>query len=160
MGADLSDFGILLRREIEARIAGPLIQAFSNTFGEEKTLAMVKETVVKLARESGRDLSRWVHGNGLAAFERGLALWTRDDALEIEILERSDRRLFFNVTRCRYAEMYEEIGFPAYGTVLSCARDFALIEGFNPGIGLRRTQTIMEGAEFCDFRYRMRKDGQ
>ncbi len=32
-------------------------------------------------------------------------------------------------------------------------RDEALIEGFNPEIKLHRTQTIMEGATFCDFRF-------
>jgi hypothetical protein len=36
---------------------------------------------------------------------------------------------------------------------LSCARDYALIEGFNPDVSLKRTQTIMEGATHCDFRY-------
>ena len=41
------------------------------------------------------------------------------------------------------------------GKVLPCARDFALIEGFNPNIHLKRTQTIMEEAEYCDFRYRV-----
>ena len=37
--------------------------------------------------------------------------------------------------------------------MLSCNRDFALIEGFNPTVKLERTQTIMEGATHCDFRY-------
>ena len=158
MGADLSNIGILLRREIEARMVGPLYEAFSKEFGEEKTLAIVKETIVKLAMESGEDLSQWVKGNDLAAFEKGLELWTRDNALEIEILERSETQFSFNVTRCRYAEMYKEIGIPELGKVLSCARDYALIEGFNPGITLTRTQTIMEGAEICDFRYQVVKD--
>jgi L-2-amino-thiazoline-4-carboxylic acid hydrolase-like protein len=158
MGADLSNIGILLRREIEARMVGPLYQAFAKEFGEEKTLAIVKETIVKLAMESGEDLSRWVEGNDLAAFEKGLELWTRDNALEIEILDRSETRLSFNVTRCRYAEMYKETEIPELGKVLSCARDFAMVEGFNPGIRLTRTQTIMEGADFCDFRYQVVED--
>jgi hypothetical protein len=34
-------------------------------------------------------------------------------------------------------------------------RDFALVEGFNPKINLTRTQTIMEGADYCDFRFTM-----
>ena len=139
-------------------MVGPLFQAFAKEFGEEKTRAIIKETIVKLARESGTDLSRWVDGNGLVAFEKGLELWTRDNALEIEVLERSETRFSFNVTRCRYAEMYKEIGISELGNVLSCARDFALIEGFNPGIKLTRTQTIMEGSEFCDFRYQVVKD--
>ena len=40
------------------------------------------------------------------------------------------------------------------GDVLSCQRDAALIEGFNPDVTLTRTQTIMQGASHCDFRYR------
>ena len=158
MGVDLSNIGILVRREIEARMAGPLIRAFTEELGEEKTLSIVKNTIEKLAQEAGRDLAEWVGGNGLVEFEKGLELWTRDNALEIEVLERSDTRFYMNVTKCRYAEMYKELGVPELGKVLSCARDFALIEGYNPDITLTRTQTIMEGAEFCDFRYQVVKD--
>ncbi|MBW2409434.1 MAG: L-2-amino-thiazoline-4-carboxylic acid hydrolase [Deltaproteobacteria bacterium] len=43
------------------------------------------------------------------------------------------------------------------GTILSCSRDFALIKGFNPKINLKRTQTIMEGASYCDFSYTFKK---
>jgi hypothetical protein len=60
------------------------------------------------------------------------------------------------VTRCRYAELYHALGIPELGTLLSCNRDYALIEGFNPDVDLTRTQTIMEGATYCDFRYRRR----
>ena len=45
------------------------------------------------------------------------------------------------------------LGIPELGAVLSCNRDAALIEGFNPSVTLVRTQTIMEGAPCCDFRY-------
>jgi len=40
------------------------------------------------------------------------------------------------------------------GPVLSCIRDFSFITGFNPQIELNRTQTIMEGAKYCDFRFK------
>jgi hypothetical protein len=33
-----------------------------------------------------------------------------------------------------------------------------MVEGFNPKIKLERTQTIMEGADHCDFRYTLEKD--
>ena len=49
--------------------------------------------------------------------------------------------------------MYEHLGIPELGKMLSCDRDFAFIEGFNPNIQLTRTQTIMEGADICDFRF-------
>ena len=62
-----------------------------------------------------------------------------------------------NVTRCRYAEMYEELGLQELGYMLSCARDFAMIDGFNPRINLTRTQTIMEGANHCDFLFELKE---
>ena len=157
MGADLSNVGILLRREIEARIVGPLIQAFMKELGKEKTLEILQNMIEDLAKDAGKDLVEWFGGNSMAEFEKSLELWTRDNALEIDVLERSDTRFFMNVTKCRYADMYKELGIPELGKVLSCARDFALIEGFNPNIELKRTQTILEGADFCDFRYEVKK---
>ncbi len=74
------------------------------------------------------------------------------------MLEQTDDRLSFNVTRCRYAEMYRALGLDELGGSLSCCRDFALVEGFNPEIELERTQTLMEGATHCDFRFRTKPD--
>ena len=53
MGSNLSQISILTRREIEAQIAGPLIQAFMEEFGVDKTLDVVKPVIEKLAKESG-----------------------------------------------------------------------------------------------------------
>ena len=70
-----------------------------------------------------------------------------------EILEETETTYFFNVTRCLYAEAYETMGVKQFGYCLSCCRDQPFVEGFNPGITFKRTQTIMEGAAFCDFRF-------
>jgi hypothetical protein len=69
------------------------------------------------------------------------------------MLERSEEKLSFNVTRCRYAEMYRNLGLADLGSSLSCQRDFSLVQGFNPAIKLTRTQTIMQGATHSDFRF-------
>ena len=108
--------------------------------------------IVTIARQQGRGLAAGLGADDLAAFASAIEPWTRDGALEIEVLERSDHAFHFNVTRCRYAEMYRALGIPEVGALLSCNRDFALIEGFNPKVKLPRTQTIMEGASHCDFR--------
>jgi len=90
-------------------------------------------------------------GNSLAHFRKSLVHWTKGHALEIDVLDEGEKVFAFNVTRCRYAEMYRELGIPQLGPILSCSRDFALIEGFSPRIRLTRTQTLMGGAPFCDF---------
>jgi hypothetical protein len=145
---------LLERREIEARIVGPLIRAVRNELGDEKALALVRSVITNLARESGVGLAHELGEATLDAFSASLGRWSEGGALEIDLLEKSPERLSFNVVRCRYAEMYRALGLAELGGSLSCQRDFALIEGFNPRIELTRTQTIMEGAPFCDFRFR------
>lgn len=144
---------LLQRREIEARIVGPLIRAFGAEFGEARTLEIVRTVIAELARASGADLAEALGERGLEAFANTLDRWKEGGALELDVLEQSPRNLSFNVTRCRYAELYRALGLADLGASLSCQRDFALAEGFNPAIKLERTQTIMEGASFCDFRF-------
>jgi len=153
MGADLSKIGILARREIEARIAGPLIQAFTKEIGYERVLEIVQGVIVSLARESGAMLREFVGGNSLEDLAKGMSLWTQDDAVTLDLLDLTPERISMNVARCRYAEMYRELGMAELGFTLSCGRDFAMVEGFNPRISLQRTQTIMQGADHCDFRF-------
>lgn len=147
------DISILARREIEARIVGPLIEAMAREFGHERVVEIVRETIVRIARETGAALAGASGGCSLAHFAKTLDLWKADQALELNVLESSDKNLSFNVTRCRYAEMYAALGLKDLGGLLSCNRDFALIEGFNPNVRLTRTQTIMDGAPHCDFRF-------
>ena len=145
---------LLQQREIEARIVGPLIRAFASELGEVRTLGLVRGVIADLARESGAGLAAGLGEATLTAFARGLDRWREGGALEIDLLEASSERLSFNVTRCRYAEMYRALGLADLGASLSCQRDASLIEGFNPSLSLTRTQTIMGGAPFCDFRFR------
>jgi len=149
--------GVLTRREVEARILAPIIEALGERFGRAEVIATIKDTIIAIAQEQGRDLAQAMGGDGSDAFLDSLQYWTQDDALHLDILEHDDEHLSFNVTRCRYAEMYCALGIPELGAVLSCNRDFALIDGFNADAELTRTQTLMQGASHCNFRYRFPK---
>jgi hypothetical protein len=157
MEGDKPKLPLLQQREIEARIVGPVIRAFAEEVGQERALDIVAGVIRDLARESGAELARLLGEHTLEAFAQSLDRWRENGALEIDILEQSPERLSFNVTRCRYAEMYRALGLADLGASLSCQRDFALAQGFNPDIELTRTQTIMGGAPFCDFRFRLAK---
>jgi hypothetical protein len=152
MASDLSQISILVRREIEARIAGPLIRAVMKEFGAEKTLAVVKPVIEKLAKESGAQAAKSAGGNSLNDFARAMSAWAAGDAYEQVVLRQNDKQYDWDIKRCRYAEMYKELGMADLGFILSCARDFAMVEGFNPRMKLTRTKTIMEGSDCCDFR--------
>ena len=149
----LNTIGVLKRREIEARILKPLLEAMANEFGRDRVFAIAERVVVSIAHEQGASLAAQVGGCSLAQFAGALDDWQKGDAYRLDVLEQNDRKFSFNVTRCRYAEMYRSLGIPELGRLLSCNRDFSLVEGFSPTIKLTRTQTIMEGADHCDFRF-------
>jgi hypothetical protein len=106
-----------------------------------------------VARQQGAQVAAQQGGDSLGHLAHALEDWQKGDAYRMDVLEQTDETYSFNVTRCRYAEMYRSLGIPELGAVLSCNRDFSLVEGFNPGITLTRTQTIMQGAPHCDFRF-------
>jgi hypothetical protein len=96
---ELNKIGVLTRREIEVRILAPLVDALSREFGREKVLQIVRETIVGIAKDQGRQLVQIGEGNGLREFAAALPNWTKEDALEIEVFAQSDDELRFNVTR-------------------------------------------------------------
>jgi hypothetical protein len=75
----------------------------------------------------------------------------KDNALEVKVLDADDQQYNYNVNRCRYAEMYHEMGLGEIGHLLSCARDDKFIVGYAPEVELTRTTTIMQGGKCCDF---------
>lgn len=156
----LNDIGVLRRREIEARIVAPLLERLGDEFGQERVLELASQVVVEVTTAQGVELAGQMGGNGLAEFAESLANWTKGGALEIEVVEQTDSAFAFNVTRCRYAEMYRALGLEDLGATLSCNRDATLIQGFNPDVEFSRTQTIMAGAGHCDFAYRLPEEGQ
>jgi len=145
--------GLLNRREIEARLLAPLLEALSTEFGREKVWEITHKVIQEIARQQGAQLGNSMEANDLEHFAVAQEAWKKDNAIQTEVLELTNKKFSFNVFRCRYAEMYQHLGIPELGKMLSCNRDFAHIEGFNPQIKLTRTQTIMEGADICDFRY-------
>ena len=149
----LNDVGVLTRREIEARIVAPLIDRLGEEFGRERVVELARAVVVDVARSQGAAMAAALDGNDLDVLAASMDNWTKGDALEIDVVEQADGVFAFNVTRCRYAEMYKALGIPELGALFSCDRDGTMIEGFNPDINFERTQTIMGGASHCDFRY-------
>src|SRR3954454_17041656 len=106
MTGDAHSLPLLQRREIEARVVAPLVRAVMAELGEEKTLKLLRDVIEGLAREAGAAMAREFGEATLPAFARGLDRWKEGGALEMEMLAETPDRLEFNVTRCRYAEMY------------------------------------------------------
>ena len=153
----LDQVDILTRREIEALIAGPLIRAFMDELGREKALEIVKPLIEKLAEESGRAAAKRVGGDSIDHFATAMEAWSAGDAYRFNLVQQTEEAYDWDVTHCAYADMYCRLGLADLGFHLSCARDFAMVQGFNPKMRLARTKTCMQGDDICDFRLRLNK---
>jgi len=144
----------LQRREAQAPLMRRVLDGFAEHFGQEAVNAVLEELIEEDARESARELSELYGGNTMRELAQIVReVWAEDGAMEMEFLEETPDRLSFNVTRCKYAEAYQRNGMIELGRCLSCDRDGPFTSSFNENLELRRTQTIMEGADYCDFRF-------
>jgi len=141
------------QRVIEANALVPVIRAFGEQIGLDAAKAVVQKTHEKIGREHGRACAEKKGSNTMADLADVVSSWAKGGALEETVIELTETSYIFNVTRCRYAEKYRELGVAEFGYCLSCCRDEPFAEGFNPDIRFERRQTIMEGAAFCDFKF-------
>jgi len=148
------DIPLIEQVKIQAQMLVPLVKALQAELGEERANAIVRKALGDLYRKYGE---KWWRTQGARNLGEKMALafdrFAAGDALDYEVVKQAPDAFEVNVTRCRYAKFYREIGAPELGFLLTCSADFAMTEGFGADVQLTRTQTIMQGASHCDFRY-------
>ena len=144
--------------KIQARVLVPLIKALQAELGTARANAIVRKALGDLFRQYGetwgRKQGRSDLGQNMASAFAGFAA---GNALTYDVIGQTPDTFDVNVTGCRYAEFFQELGEPELGFLLVCSADFRMAEGLGAGVELTRTKTIMQGADHCDFRYTMKK---
>ena len=146
---------VIEQAKIQAQVLIPLVKALQAELGEARANALVRRALGNLYRRQGEEF--WKAKNEAdvgKAVASAFKTYARDDALDYRGREQSEDAFAFDVTRCRYAEFYKELGEPELGFLLVCSADFDTAQGFGDDVKLTRTQTIMQGAGHCDFRYK------
>ncbi|GAB7528405.1 hypothetical protein PS3A_08130 [Pseudomonas sp. 3A(2025)] len=157
MSAVQGELGILARRRIEAEIIKPIYEILVREYGKQQAQVVIGEAVSQAAVKAGQYFAeREPNGPDLAGFVALQTLWEQDDALKVEIIASDATHYDYDVHRCRYAEMYREMGLGEIGHLLSCNRDELFIVGYDPNVELTRTQTLMQGDSHCNFRYKVK----
>ena len=146
--------------KLQARVLVPVVRALRERIGKEAA----DELVGAALRQWSRDVHRRIgEEKADGARERWDAVWADlrprigTDTVDSERLRDDASAREFNVTRCAYAEFFKALGEPELGRFLVCDLDFDIAAVGAPDVELARTQTIMQGAPYCDFRYRFRR---
>ncbi len=149
---------VIERAKIQAQVLIPLVKALQAELGEARANALVRKTLGDLYRRHSEEFWRTRNEQNLGnAVASAFKTYARDGALDYDVVEQSEDAFAIDVKRCRYAEFYHALGEPELGFLLVCTADFAVADGFGDDVRLTRTQTIMQGATHCDFRYRRAK---
>ena len=155
------DIPLIEQVKIQAQVLVPLVKNLQAELGEEQANAIVRRALGNLYRKYGE---KWWRTQGARSLGEKMAsafdMFAAGDALNYEVVKQSPDAFEVNVTECRYAKFYKEIGAPELGFLLTCNADFSMTEGLGTDAQLTRTQTIMQGASHCDFRYKLRQSGK
>ncbi len=149
-----ANLSMIEKRRIEAEMLAHVYDVLKESVGVEAAQHAIGEAVRRSSVEQARRFAAEAEGGtSLETFVEATKLWETDDALKIAVKERTATTYAFDVVRCRYAEMYKAMGLGEIGHLLSCQRDGTFCQGYDPKLRMTRSQTIMQGASCCDFRY-------
>ncbi|MFP5259820.1 MAG: L-2-amino-thiazoline-4-carboxylic acid hydrolase [Acidobacteriota bacterium] len=146
---------LLEKRRIEAEILAEVYAVLTERLGRVAALDAVEDTILRAAYEAGKAFAASApQGPSLTHFVTLTEIWRCGGALTIENVRHAPDSVSFDVTRCRYAESYREMGLPEeLATRLSCLRDGAFCSGYSPCLTLTRPETIASGAKCCPFTF-------
>lgn len=139
--------------KIQARAVIPIAKALEKELGKERAHRIVGDAIAQ----------SYVAFRKRKGFERDGHPGDDDSGglefpVEQRAVEDTAERFGFDVTGCAFADYFRAIGEPEIGALMTCGVDFAAEAEIRPGWCFERTRTRMQGAPYCDFRWRKRED--
>lgn len=148
-----SDIPLIDRVRIQAEVLVPLVRELRIELGEQRAHDILRRTLAPLFRSAGERFFHEAGGRTFEAMQAHGAEAVAGGAVTYALRE-TEGGFEADVTGCRYASFFHELGEPELGFLFVCNSDYGVYEAF-PGATVERTQTIMQGASHCDFRYRL-----
>jgi hypothetical protein len=145
--------------KLQAEVILPVLRALRTEMGKDRADRLVGDALRKWASDLYHRIGEAKPGTPRQKWD---AVWAEDmrprigDAVERELLRDDAGGRDYNITRCKYAEFFRQLGEPELGGILLCDSDFYLADVGGPSVEFKRTQTIMQGAAYCNFRYRFK----
>src|SRR5262249_31535844 len=115
----------------------PVFRAFRNELGEERANRIAWDALAGFRKQAWQEMQippgspteRFRASNLLSAPIIG-------DAVDVEMLKDEPEAIEFNVTGCRFAQFFRELGEPELGFALTCSFDDTQVEE----LGRRRSK--------------------
>ena len=153
------DVSLLDKVRMQAQVLVPVLRALRAELGREKADVLMQEALRDWSRQLFQAIADGIEGRPRAKWSAIQKVYGEVSGREVdfEILRHDGEALDIDITRCRFAEFFRDLGEPELGALLICAADFDIAAAGEGEVTLERAQTIMQGAPTCTFRYRFSK---
>ena len=134
--------------KIQSRVVIPIIRELKKEIGKERAHALIGRAIAN-AYVDYRELKGFEensHPRMEQEFDNGFPV-------EREVIDDTEETYGYNITGCEFAEYFRSIGEPEIGALMTCGVDYAAEELIRPEWDFERTQTRMQGAPHCEFRW-------
>jgi predicted ArsR family transcriptional regulator len=147
---------LLDKTKIQAQVLVPVLRALRAELGKATADAIVKQALRDWSKQLFAAIAEQIEGSPRQKWAAIQDVYGEVSGREVDYeIRRHDREaLDVDVTRCRFAEFFRALGEPELGALLICEADFDIAAAGAGEVSLDRTQTIMQGAPSCTFRYK------
>jgi predicted ArsR family transcriptional regulator len=147
---------MLDKTRIQAQVLVPVMRALRAELGKEKADAIVKRALRDWSKQIFAAIGNDIEGSPRrkwAAMQDALGDATLRE-ITFDMLRHDKEALEFNVTTCGFAEFFRALGEPELGALLVCQTDVDIVAAAQGDVHFERSQTLMQGAPCCTFRYK------
>jgi len=133
--------------KIQAKVLIPVIRALRKELGTERANQIVADALRGWSRELYGKIGQELTGRPAEKFDAVLQTWTPKIGTDVDmdVVRQTPEHWDFNITGCRYADFFRQLGEPDLGALLLCEQDIHLTDVVGrPDVKLERTQTIMK----------------
>jgi hypothetical protein len=151
-----SDITMLDKVKIQAQVLVPVMRALRAELGRDKADALVKGALRDWSKGLFAEIGKDIEGSPyrkFATMNTALADVTMQE-VSFDMHRRDKQALEFDITSCRFAEFFRALGEPELGALLICHVDADIADAGGDEVNFSRTQTLMQGASCCNFRYK------
>lgn len=147
---------LLDKTRMQAQVLVPVLRALRAELGKDKADVLVTQALRDWSRQLFADIADGIEGSPRRKWAAIQSVWgeVSGKEVEVDVLRQDKEALDIDVTRCRFAEFFRDLGEPELGALLICAADFDIAAAGEGEVSLERAQTIMQGAPSCTFRYK------
>lgn len=150
------NLSFLDKTRIQAQVLVPVLRALRAELGKEKADALVRQALRDWSKEMFAAIGARIDATPRRKWSamQGHMNTISGPAVASESLRKDKEALEFDVTSCQFADFFRALNEPELGALLACNTDFDIAAASGDEVTLERSQTIMQGAASCTFRYR------